>query len=954
MKFGHFSDSAREYVITTPRTPLPWINYLGSEAFFSLVSHTAGGYSFYRDAKLRRITRYRYNNVPADSNGRYYYIKDGDTVWNPGWQPTQTELDSYECRHGLGYSIITGKKNSLTAKLELFVPVGDNCEIDRLVLTNESDVPKSFTVFSYLEFCLWNAVDDSTNFQRNFSTGEVEVEGSTIYHKTEYRERRNHYALFTVNTPIDGFDTSRDAFLGAWRSNANPEVVENGRCTNSVAHGWAPVGVHQVNVTLQPGESRSLIFVLGYIENPEDEKWAAPGVINKTRAQAMAARYATDAQVDAALARLHDHWNNLLSTYSVKSSDEKLDLMVNIWNQYQCMVTFNMSRSASYYESGTGRGMGFRDSCQDLLGFVHLIPARARERILDIAATQFPDGSAYHQYQPLTKKGNMDIGSGFNDDPLWLIAAVYAYLGETGDYSILDESVDYDNDHSLAQPLLEHLRRSFGYLRTHKGPHGLPLIGRADWNDCLNLNCFSKEPGESFQTTGPSEGPVAESVFIAGMYVKYGNQFAEILDSTGHTDEAAAVRAEVAEMEHTVLTAGWDGSWFRRAYDAFGHVIGGEECEEGKIFIEPQGMCVMAGIGVNTGEAVTALQSVKDKLDTKYGIVLLQPAYTKYHLELGEISSYPPGYKENAGIFCHNNPWVSCAETVVGHGDRTFEIYKKTCPAYIEDISEIHRTEPYVYSQMVAGRDAATLGEAKNSWLTVRLLPQSSSPQWAAAFSVRSLYTGVLLHEPENSPTLLRAQQNKGVFFVCSLSGMVIPRAFFCIDRKHDHQRAEGISWVGNLNGVCIGPIPKLLGDMRHGMPAGGKDVIVPFPKAALNTPAIAVDMVAGPEKRQLSAQAPHIIILTCVELKLGHPCKYLFFDAANRAARRIKDSQAMPPGKLTLDHKQGIPIFIVNIIAVEPGEHPLLEKHLHCVTSLHLPAQYLLPASHLLALCLL
>ena len=718
MKFGHFSDSAREYVITTPRTPLPWINYLGSEAFFSLVSHTAGGYSFYRDAKLRRITRYRYNNVPADSNGRYYYIKDGDTVWNPGWQPTQTELDSYECRHGLGYSIITGKKDGLTAKLELFVPVGDNCEIDRLVLTNGSDAPKSFTVFSYLEFCLWNAVDDSTNFQRNFSTGEVEVEGSTIYHKTEYRERRDHYALFTVNTPIDGFDTSRDAFLGAWHSNANPEVVENGRCTNSMAHGWAPVGVHQINVTLQPGESRSLIFVLGYIENPEDEKWAAPGVINKTRARAMAARYATDAQVDAALARLHDHWNSLLSIYSVKSSDEKLDRMVNIWNQYQCMVTFNMSRSASYYESGTGRGMGFRDSCQDLLGFVHLIPARARERILDIAATQFPDGSAYHQYQPLTKKGNMDIGSGFNDDPLWLIAAVYAYLGETGDYSILDEPVDFNNDHSLAQPLLEHLRRSFGYLRTHKGPHGLPLIGRADWNDCLNLNCFSKEPGESFQTTGPSDGPVAESVFIAGMYVKYGNAFAEILDATGHADEAAAVRAEVAEMEHTVLTAGWDGSWFRRAYDAFGHVIGGEECEEGKIFIEPQGMCVMAGIGVNTGEAVTALQSVKDKLDTKYGIVLLQPAYTRYHLELGEISSYPPGYKENAGIFCHNNPWVSCAETVVGHGDRAFEIYKKTCPAYIEDISEIHRTEPYVYSQMVAGHDAATFGEAKNSWLT--------------------------------------------------------------------------------------------------------------------------------------------------------------------------------------------------------------------------------------------
>ena len=718
MKFGHFDDDAREYVITTPRTPLPWINYLGSEAFFSLVSHTTGGYSFYKDAKLRRITRYRYNNVPADSNGRYYYIKEGSTIWNPGWQPTQTELDFYECRHGLGYSIITGKKNRLAARLELFVPVGDNCEIDRLVLTNESDAPKSFTVFSYVEFCLWNAVDDSTNFQRNFSTGEVEVEGSTIYHKTEYRERRDHYALYTVNAPVDGFDTSRDAFLGAWRSNANPEVVEKGACTNSHAHGWAPVGVHQINVTLNPGESRSLIYMLGYIENPQEEKWTAPGVINKTRAHELMARYATDAQVDEALAKLHAHWNNLLSTYMVRSSDEKLDRMVNIWNQYQCMVTFNMSRSASYYESGTGRGMGFRDSCQDLLGFVHLIPARARERILDIAATQFPDGSAYHQYQPLTKKGNMDVGSGFNDDPLWLIAAVYAYLGEIGDMSILDEQVDFDNDHTLAQPLLEHLRRSFGYLTTHKGPHGLPLIGRADWNDCLNLNCFSDTPGESFQTTGPSEGPVAESVFIAGMYVKYGNEFAEILEATGHADEAAAVRKEVAGMEHAALTAGWDGKWFRRAYDAYGHVVGGQECEEGQIFIEPQGMCVMAGIGVDTGEAVTALQSVQTRLDTKYGIVLLQPAYTKYHLELGEISSYPPGYKENAGIFCHNNPWVSCAETVVGHGDRAFEIYKKTCPAYIEDISEIHRTEPYVYSQMVAGCDAATFGEAKNSWLT--------------------------------------------------------------------------------------------------------------------------------------------------------------------------------------------------------------------------------------------
>ncbi len=718
MQFGHFDDAKREYVITDPKTPLPWINYLGSEAFFSLISNTAGGYSFYKDAKLRRITRYRYNNIPVDSNGRYFYVKDGDTVWNPGWQPTQTKLDMYFCRHGLGYTVIHGKKNGIAANVEFFVPVGDHCEVDRLTMTNETDTEKQFTVFSYLEFCLWNAVDDSTNFQRNFSTGEVEIEGSTIYHKTEYRERRDHYAFWTVNAPLDGFDTSRDAFLGAYRSNANPETVENGHCTGSEAHGWAPVGVHQVNMTLRPGEKKSLIFVLGYIENAEDDKWSAPGIINKKKAYAMQERYKTDAQVDAALAVLHEHWNKLLSTYTVKSSDEKLDRMVNIWNQYQCMVTFNMSRSASYYESGTGRGMGFRDSCQDLLGFVHLIPARARERILDIAATQFEDGNAYHQYQPLTKKGNMDIGAGFNDDPLWLIAAVSAYIRETGDFSILGEQVDFNNDPKLAQPLMEHLRRSYQYTLNHRGPHGLPLIGRADWNDCLNLNCFSKTPGESFQTSGPSEGPVAESVFIAGMFVKYANEYADLCEATGKTREASEARANAQEMSEVILDSGWDGAWFRRAYDAFGNPVGSKENEEGQIYIEPQGMCVMAGVGVDSGEAVTALASVKEKLDTKYGIVLLQPAYTRYHEELGEISSYPPGYKENAGIFCHNNPWVSCAETVVGHGDRAFEIYKKTCPAYIENISEIHRTEPYVYSQMVAGCDAPTHGEGKNSWLT--------------------------------------------------------------------------------------------------------------------------------------------------------------------------------------------------------------------------------------------
>ena len=596
--------------------------------------------------------------------------------------------------------------------------MNDTCEIQQLKLTNGSAETKELSVFSYVEWCLWNADDDMKNFQRNFSTGEVEVVGSTIFHKTEYRERRNHYGIYSVNADIAGFDTNRESFLGAYRGADDPEAVEKGACTGSVAHGWSPIASHQLKVSLAPGETKSFIFVLGYVENPEDDKWESYGIINKKPAYAMLDRYKTDADVDKAFAELNTYWTNLLSKYSIKSSNDKVDRMVNIWNQYQCMVTFNMSRSASYYESGIGRGMGFRDSCQDLLGFVHLIPDRARERIIDIASTQFQDGSAYHQYQPLTKKGNSDIGSGFNDDPLWLIAGTSAYVRESGDTSILTEMVPFDNDESVAQPLMEHLKRSFDYIVNHKGPHNLPLIGRADWNDCLNLNCFSEHPGESFQTFGPSEGPVAESVFIGGMFVQYGEEYAQLCELMGDQAEADRARKEVEIMRAAVMKDGWDGEWFVRAYDAYSHKVGSRECEEGQIFIEPQGFCVLAGIGVEEGLAKKALDSVKEKLDTKYGVMILQPAYTRYHLELGEITSYPPGYKENAGIFCHNNPWISIAETVIGRGDRAFEVYQKTCPAYVEDISEIHKTEPYVYSQMVAGADAYLPGEAKNSWLT--------------------------------------------------------------------------------------------------------------------------------------------------------------------------------------------------------------------------------------------
>lgn len=718
MKFGFFDDLNCEYVITNYNTPLPWINYYGQDGFFSLMSNTCGGYSFYKDAKLRRITRFRYNNVPRDNGGRYYYINDGGTVWNPGFLPTKTKLDSYKCRHGLGYSVIESEKNGLKAELTCFVPLKDLCEINMLTLKNTTDTKKEITLHGMIEWCLWNAVDDQTNFQRNYNIGEVEIEDKALYHKTEYRERRNHYSYFYVNQKHDGFDTDLDTFLGLYNSYDTPNAVRDQKSYNSVASGWSPIACHMFKFTLEPNEEKTLVFQIGYVENEEDKKFIAPSVINKEKAYLLQEKYQTKENVLAALKDLKKCWSDMLEKIHVESGNDKFDRMVNIWNQYQCMVTFNMSRSASYYESGTGRGMGFRDSCQDLYGFLHLIPEKSRERIIDIASIQFKDGSTYHQYQPLTKRGNADIGGGFNDDPLWLVGAVAQYIKETGDATILNEPTPFNNEEGSEVPLMEHLRVSINYTINHKGPHGLPLIGHADWNDCLNLNCFSTTPGESFQTASNKETGKAESVFIAGMFVYYGKEYVELCNRYGDKNEALKVMEEIKKVEQAVIDYGWDGEWFVRAYDAFENKVGSSECEDGKIYIEPQGFCTMAKIGADLGLGKKALDSVEKLLTNDYGVEILYPPYKEYHVELGEVSSYPPGYKENGSVFCHNNPWIVIANATEGNNERAFDIYKRNCPAYLEDISEVHKTEPYVYSQTIAGRSAKNYGEAKNSFLT--------------------------------------------------------------------------------------------------------------------------------------------------------------------------------------------------------------------------------------------
>ena len=736
-EYGHYDDAHREFVITDPATPWPWINYLGTEDFFGLISNTAGGYCFCKDAKFRRITRYRYNGVPMDNGGRYFYVNDEGTVWSPGWKPCKTPLDSYECRHGMGYTRITGAKNGLECSELFFVPQGRRCEIHKITLRNTGKTRKGFKFFSFIEWCLWNAETDMENFQRNFSTGEVEIDGSVIYHKTEYRERRDHYAFYGVNAPIDGFDTDRESFVGLYNGFEAPQNVLAGKATGTVAHGWSPIASHYFEISLAPGESRDLVFVLGYVENPQDEKFAAEpdptvlntcsALVNKKRAKEILDAFDTTEKVDAAFEEMNRSWDALLGKFSVETSEQGVNRMVNVWNQYQCMVTFNFSRSASFFESGIGRGMGFRDSNQDLVGFVHQIPARARERIIDIASTQFPDGGCYHQYQPLTKRGNNGIGGGFNDDPLWLIFGTAAYIKETGDFSILDEPVPFDNVPGSEKSLLEHLQISFEHVVNNLGPHGLPLIGRADWNDCLNLNCFSNDPNESFQTTeNKTSGSKAESLMIAGQFVFCGKQYAELLRAISKSRVTTPlggsccsewVEARIVEMEEAIEKHGWDGEWFLRAYDYYGEKIGSRESEESNIFIESQGWCTMAGCGADKGMCDKALDSVKAMMDSEHGIVLNYPAFTKYHIAYGEISSYPQGYKENGGIFCHNNPWVIIGEAVAGRAEDAWEHYRKICPAYTKD-QNLHKVEPYVYCQMVAGKEAARPGEGKNSWLT--------------------------------------------------------------------------------------------------------------------------------------------------------------------------------------------------------------------------------------------
>lgn len=745
MRFGNFDLETREYVVEKPNTPLPWINYLGTKKYCALISNTAGGYSFYVDPRERRILRYRYDNIPQDQGGRYIYIrnnKNGD-YYSPTWQPVRKKLEKYQCRHGMGYTAIASLYKGIKSRITYFVPLDENLEIWKLEIENKEKHAMDLSLFSFVEFCLWDAVGDSTNFQRTWSIGQAHCEDSTIIHDTMHGNWVDILAFFSTSEKIDGFDCQRREFLGnyGYGSLEKPKAVVDGKCSNSTAIGWAPIGAHQINVKLKPGQKKTIIFVLGVAEDTKE-------------ARAKTKKFTNPKVVDAELKKLKDYWDENLSKIQVETPDPDVNTMLNTWNQYQCMQTFNWSRYASYYEAGIRRGMGFRDSNQDTLGFVHIISKEARKRILELAAIQFEEGDTYHQYSPITGKGAL---YGYSDDQLWLIISTANYIKKTGDWKILDEVVPFADKQTLVAAqkghhdyvnagrpdatsgrdakkkqkkasLYDHLKRAMLYTWNHVGPHGLPLAGFADWNDCLNM-------------LGPNGK--AESILVGQIFVFAAREMVQLANHKKLKKDKEFLEMAATRMTDLLNEKAWDGFWYLRAFDDSGNPLGTKSDKDAKIFLETQAWAVMSGSATDD-RAKTCMDSVNEKLAAKYGIKLLDPPFGAYRPELGEISTYPKGLKENGSIFCHPNPWAVIAECVLGRGDKAFAHYKAILPSAQNDSANIRKTEPYVYCQMIAGPDHPDFGEGKNSWLT-----GSAAWNFYAAIEwiigVRPTYNGILI-----------------------------------------------------------------------------------------------------------------------------------------------------------------------------------------------------------------
>ena len=707
--YGYFDDAAREYVIENPKTPVKWINYIGTLKFGGIVDHTGGSLLCKGDPALNRIVKYIPQLPDADFKGETLYIRikqqDGSyKVFSPFYVPTLDKYDLYECHVGLGYQRIISEFYGIRTVVTIFVPPGAEIAVRKIEVSNVSSETLELDVIPVVEYTHFDALKQYTNAdwvpQTMMVDAEKDEDGYVLLRQYAFMKKEFENNFFTSNYPVDSFQTDRKLFLGengygGWK---NPVELQNEKLSDYEARRGDVISalLHKLG-ELKPGESKCVITQLGQ---------AAPSAINE-----MVKKYRSEEEVDKAFEDLGAFWDEYLSKATFELPDAPMNAMVNIHNPRQCHTTLNWSRYLSLYQLGLGaRGLGFRDSSQDVMGVLAGASEDAKELIRKLLSVQNPDGSAMHQFFPLTMEANEgDSREGgtknyYGDDNLWIILSVCAYLKETGDYDFLNEEISfYDKELPVEKrekgTVLDHLKRSLAFTKSNTGQHGLPLLGFADWNDTVNL-----------------EGD-AESTFIACLYGKALLEMISLMEYLGDEDQAGQYKNDHAAMKEVVNRSCWDGEWFIRYFEEDGSPIGSHINSEGKIYTNAQSWPIIAGFA-DEERAKTALASVHKMLNTQFGIKLSTPGYNGFDPTKGGVSTYPPGAKENGGIFLHSNPWVMIAETLVGNGERAFQYYDQINPASKNDIIDRYECEPYCYPQNILGDEHPQFGLARNSWLS--------------------------------------------------------------------------------------------------------------------------------------------------------------------------------------------------------------------------------------------
>jgi cellobiose phosphorylase len=728
-RYGYFDEVTGEYVITRPDTPTPWINYLGKGSYGGIISNTAGGYSFDRDPKNRRVTRYRYNAIPIDQPGRYVYLRDQDSgsYWSPTWQPIpERKLVAYECRHGPGYTRITSRYLGIQSELLYFVPPFSNissshqeeepaCELWVLRLRNTSRRPRLLRSFSYVEFSMWNAEADLNNLDWGQHVLHSRIENGIIYVDTTFRPTTSFLAS---SLPPIGFDTDREVFVGSYHDLSNPIVVEDGKPANSQTARGNNVGVLCHELRLIPGEEKEIIYILGVTDAAEQ---IAP----------LVTRYMQVENVRSAFTTQKTEWDEYVSKFQVETPDARMNAMLNVWNQVQCRATLFWSRFVSAYETGLGRGMGTRDSAQDTLAVVQNAPERARQNLSTLWKLQFRDGHTWHQVFPLTGEGGVGLAAEypnrpqwFCDDHLWLLIAVCAYLRETGDFSYLDERIPYA-DGGGDDSVWGHMQCAVDFTLAHRGPHGLPRLGFSDWDDTMNLDHGSGK---------------AESVMAAQQFCRTMLDLAELCDHLGKADDGRRYRMLHEDMTEIINRVAWDGEWYARAYDNEGMPVGVQAEEYHKIGLNTQTWAVI-GECAPDDRARQAMQSAHKWLNSPFGLAILSPAYTHGDPRIGGTTTYPPGAKENGGIFCHTNTWAIIAAARLGWNNLAYQYYQQIMPLARKD-NDVFKVEPYVYCANICGPEHPQFGYGRNSWLSgTASWTYVAGTQWI--LGIRPTYTGL-------------------------------------------------------------------------------------------------------------------------------------------------------------------------------------------------------------------